>query len=156
MRLPISKPVHFKRSNACFSIPHTKWTKCRLLLRSFLTPVKNLSLSLCLPVPLSAISKMWERMCAKKLIYVCFCCLEWLTNSCRCSGLPFHHLRMVSLSVCPATTVTLTCTASGVVGMRWSDQNGAIDGFTASDPESGAKEERPYTLTLFSVDNDDC
>ena len=60
-----------------------------------------------------------------------------------------------TISVCPATTVTLTCTASGVVALGWRSQNGAIGGFTASDPESMVIEEGPYTLTLVSVDNDD-
>ncbi|CAI8027569.1 hypothetical protein GBAR_LOCUS15746 [Geodia barretti] len=59
------------------------------------------------------------------------------------------------ISVCPATTVTLTCTASGVVALGWRNQNGAIRGFSASDPESMVIEEGPYTLTLVSVDNDD-
>jgi hypothetical protein len=59
------------------------------------------------------------------------------------------------ISVCPATTVTLTCTASGVVALGWRNQNDAIGGFSASDPESMVIEEGPYTLTLVSVDNDD-
>ncbi|CAI8030827.1 hypothetical protein GBAR_LOCUS17482 [Geodia barretti] len=59
------------------------------------------------------------------------------------------------ISVCPATTVTLTCTATGVGSLIWRDQNGQIDLFVASDPESMVIEEGPYTLTLVSVDNDD-
>ena len=59
------------------------------------------------------------------------------------------------ISVCPATTVILTCTASGVASLGWRDQNGQIDVFTASDPESSVIEEGPYTLTLVAVDNDD-
>jgi hypothetical protein len=39
--------------------------------------------------------------------------------------------------------------------MTWRDQNDAIGGFSASDPESMVIEEGPYTLTLVSVDNDD-
>ena len=38
--------------------------------------------------------------------------------------------------------------------MGWRDQNGAIESFTDNDPESGVKEEGPFTLTLVSVDND--
>ena len=59
------------------------------------------------------------------------------------------------ISVCPANTVILTCTASGVASLGWRDQNGAIGGFGASDPESSVIEEGPYTLTLVAVDNDD-
>ena len=59
------------------------------------------------------------------------------------------------ISVCPATTVTLTCTASGVASLGWRDQNGLIHGFVANDPESSVIEEGPYTLTLVAVDNDD-
>ena len=59
------------------------------------------------------------------------------------------------ISVCPATTVTLTCTASGVTAQGWRDQNGLIDVFEVSDPESSVIEEGPYTLTLVAVDNDD-
>ena len=59
------------------------------------------------------------------------------------------------ISVCPATTVTLTCTASEVASLGWRDQNGAIGGFGASDSESSVIEEGPYTLTLVAVDNDD-
>ena len=59
------------------------------------------------------------------------------------------------ISVCPATTVTLTCTASGVGSLGWNDQNRQIHGFVASDPESSVIEEGPYTLTLVTVDNDD-
>ena len=58
-------------------------------------------------------------------------------------------------SVCPAATVTLTCTASGVAALGWRDQNGQIGGFLASDPQSSVIEEGPYTLTLVALDNDD-
>ena len=59
------------------------------------------------------------------------------------------------ISVCPATTVTLTCTPSGVGSLGWRDQNGLIDVFTASDPEFSVIEEGPYILTLVEVDKDD-
>ena len=59
------------------------------------------------------------------------------------------------ISICPATTVTLTCTASGVTAQGWRDQNGLIHAFVASDPESSVIEEGPYTLTLVAVDNYD-
>ncbi|CAI8053486.1 hypothetical protein GBAR_LOCUS29245, partial [Geodia barretti] len=58
------------------------------------------------------------------------------------------------ISVCPATTVTLTCTASGVGGLGWRVQNRLIDGFLACGNESRMIEDGPYTLTLVSVDND--
>ena len=41
------------------------------------------------------------------------------------------------------------------MALGWRNQNGAIRGFSASDPESRVIEEGPYTLTLVSVDNDD-
>ena len=59
------------------------------------------------------------------------------------------------ISVCPATTVALTCTASGVGSMGWRDQNGEIGGFDTTDSESSIQEHDPYTLTLVTVENDD-
>ena len=59
------------------------------------------------------------------------------------------------ISVCPATTVTLTCSASGVGSMGWRDQDRLIGSFTASDNESSVIDKDPYTLTLVSIEKYD-
>ena len=59
------------------------------------------------------------------------------------------------ISVCPATTVTLTCSASGVGSLVWRDQNGQIDGFVTNDNESSVIEKSPYILTLVSIERND-
>jgi hypothetical protein len=59
------------------------------------------------------------------------------------------------ISVCPATTVTLTCTASGVGSMTWRD-HGEIHPFIAMDydnEETRVVHDGPYTLNLTSIDN---
>ena len=58
------------------------------------------------------------------------------------------------VTVCPGTTVTLTCTASQVTSQGWRDQNGLIGGFGTTDAESSVIEDGPYTLILVTVDND--
>ena len=63
--------------------------------------------------------------------------------------LPLHHLRDGHISVCPATTVTLTCTASGQEFLTWR-QVTDIHTFIASDYETEEKkivQRGPYTLT---------
>ena len=58
------------------------------------------------------------------------------------------------ISVCPATTVTLTCIASGVMSLGWRDQNRPIASFIDSD--SGSSETvYSYTVTVVAVDNGD-
>ena len=59
------------------------------------------------------------------------------------------------ISVCPATTVTLTCSASGVGSMGWRDQNKLIGSFSASDNEPSVIDKDPYTLTLVSIEKYD-
>ena len=59
------------------------------------------------------------------------------------------------VTVCPGTTVTLTCTASEVGSLAWRNQGGLIQGFLPSDSESSVIQHGPYTLTLVTVDNDD-
>ena len=59
------------------------------------------------------------------------------------------------ISVCPATTVTLTCSASGVGSIAWRDQNGQIDGFLSSESQSSVIKHSPYTLTLVSIERND-
>ena len=59
------------------------------------------------------------------------------------------------ISVCPATTVTLTCTASGQAYITWR-QVTEIHTFIASDyetEETRIVQRGPYTLTLVAVDN---
>ena len=58
------------------------------------------------------------------------------------------------VTVCPDTTVTLTCTASQVTSQGWRDQNGLIGGFGTIDAETSVIEDGPYTLTLVTVDDD--
>ena len=58
------------------------------------------------------------------------------------------------ISVCPTTTVTLTCTASGVRSLAWRDQNRQIGGFHARVSERNIEVD-PYNLTLVALDNDD-
>ena len=69
--------------------------------------------------------------------------------------LPLHH----QVTVCPDTTVTLTCTASQVELLSWTQEP---DGsclnhlFVPADYESEETrvvERGPYTLTLVAVDN---
>ena len=61
------------------------------------------------------------------------------------------------VTVCPDTTVTLTCTASQVDFLSWIQQpNQELHPFYARDYESEVTrvvEEGPYTLTLVAVDN---
>ena len=67
--------------------------------------------------------------------------------------LPLHHLRRV----CPGTTVTLTCTASQIEVLTWTQEpNQELRTFFADDYET--EENRvfvrdPYTLTLVAVTN---
>ena len=59
------------------------------------------------------------------------------------------------VTVCPGTTVTLTCTASQQLYLTWR-QNIELYTFIAADYESEETrvvEEGPYTLTLVAVDN---
>ena len=59
------------------------------------------------------------------------------------------------VTVCPGTTVTLTCTASQQLYLTWR-QNIELHSFIAADYESEEKRvvlESPYTLTLVAVDN---
>ncbi|CAI8030822.1 hypothetical protein GBAR_LOCUS17481 [Geodia barretti] len=59
------------------------------------------------------------------------------------------------ISVCPATTVTLTCTASEQTFLTWR-QVTPIYTFFADDyetEETRTVQRNPYTLTLVSVDN---
>ena len=59
------------------------------------------------------------------------------------------------ISVCPATTVTLTCTASGQIFLTWR-QVTLLHTFFADDyetEETRTVQRSPYTLTLVSVDN---
>ena len=61
------------------------------------------------------------------------------------------------VTVCPGTTVTLTCTASQIEILTWiEDPDGDLHPFTAADYESEERrvvERGPYTLTLVAVDN---
>ena len=59
------------------------------------------------------------------------------------------------ISVCPATTVTLTCTASGVVTMTWRDRR-EIHSFLVMDCDNEGTRvvhDGPYTLNLTTIDN---
>ena len=59
------------------------------------------------------------------------------------------------ISVCPATTVTLTCTASAQAFLTWR-QVTEIYTFFADDyetEETRTVQRGPYTLTLVAVDN---
>ena len=61
------------------------------------------------------------------------------------------------VTVCPGTTVTLTCTASQVELLTWiQEPDQLLRTFYARDYESEVTrvvEEGPYTLTLVAVDN---
>ena len=61
------------------------------------------------------------------------------------------------VTVCPGTTVTLTCTASQVPLQTWREEpDEELRTFFADDYESEETrvvEEGPYTLTLVAVDN---
>ena len=57
------------------------------------------------------------------------------------------------ISACPNTTVTLTCTASGVATIGWRDQNREIGGFNFEDHVSSMAGEDPYSLTLVAKKN---
>ena len=61
------------------------------------------------------------------------------------------------VTVCPGTTVTLTCTASEVPLLTWREEpDEELRTFFADDYESEVTrvvEEGPYTLTLVAVDN---
>ena len=61
------------------------------------------------------------------------------------------------VTVCPDTTVTLTCTASQIEVLTWKEEpNKELRTFNARDYESEVTrviERGPYTLTLVAVDN---
>ena len=56
------------------------------------------------------------------------------------------------ITVCPGTTVTLTCTANRVGSLRWSDQNGQMQTFLAVDG-SITEDIGPYRVSLVAADN---
>ena len=61
------------------------------------------------------------------------------------------------ISVCPATTVTLTCTASGVAALAWRDETHEIHVFFPIDFESEDTKvvhDGPFTATLVAIESD--
>ena len=99
---------------------------------------------------------LWERLRAKKLILCAFAVKNGLfvgVQGFSLSSSPSSEDGIIS--VCPATTVTLTCTASGVGSMTWRDHR-EIHAFIAMDydnDETRVVHEGPYTLNLTTIDN---
>ena len=57
-------------------------------------------------------------------------------------------------TICPSTSVTLTCIATGITTLTWLDQNGEITSFNTGLYDGRIVHERQYNLTLVDVDID--